>query len=214
MIDPARLLASATRIYGDMMDTLWGEVEPVPEDKITTLSDNNVIKVGARRLTALYTPGHASHHVVYHDPERRDVFAGDVAAVRIGEVRFIRPPTPPPDIDLELWTQSLQRLRALQPRVLYLTHFGPSTEVKWHLQEAQDHLLEWAHIVERALRSGQDRPEIVDALRLHGDRELLRLTNDASVLEQYELAAPYGMSVDGYLRYFKKRAQKTAAASS
>lgn len=214
MIDPSRLLASAQRIYGDMMDTLWGEVEPVPANKLTTLSDNNSIAIGNRQLTALYTPGHASHHVAYHDPDREEVFTGDVAAVRIGAVRFVRPPTPPPDIDLELWAQSLQRLRELQPRALYLTHFGPSTEVKWHLQEAQDHLFEWAHIVERAVQSGQDRPEIVDTLRLHGDRQLLRLTNDASVLEEYELAAPYGTSVDGYLRYFKKRAQKAAAAST
>jgi glyoxylase-like metal-dependent hydrolase (beta-lactamase superfamily II) len=214
MIDPSKLLASATRIYGDLMGPLWGEVEPVPEDKITVLTDEDAITVGNRRLTALYTPGHASHHVAYHDVDHDLVFTGDVAAARLQGVRYVRPPTPPPDIDLGLWSESLERIRRLHPRTLLLTHFGPSTEVDWHLQEAHDRLYAWAELVNRARRSGQDQPEIVDTLRLQGDDELLRLTNDASVLERYELAAPYGMSVDGYLRYLKKRAQTEAHTSS
>lgn len=212
LVNPAQLLKSATRIYGNMMGQLWGAVEPVPVDRMITLTTDNTIEVGKRRLTAVYTPGHASHHVIFHEPERGGIFTGDVASVRLQGMRFVRPATPPPDIDLELWSQSIDTMRELAPRTLYLTHFGPSTDVAWHLQEANDHLYQWAEIVRRAQESGQDRPAIVDTLRLHGDGELLKLTNDASMVERYELSTPYGMSVDGYLRYFRKRARQSTAA--
>jgi hypothetical protein len=122
-------------------------------------------------------------------------------------IRYVRPPTPPPDIDLELWSQSLRRIRDLHPRLICLTHFGPFTDVEWHLQAAHDALYAWKDIIQRALQSGQDKPAIVDTLRLHADRELLQLTDDASALERYELATGYGMSVDGYLRYLRKQAE-------
>jgi len=213
MIDPSKLIASATRIYGETMGTLWGDVEPVPEENITLLSDNETIRVGNTELTALYTPGHASHHVVYHEASRGAVFAGDVAVVRVQGCPYVRPATPPPDVDLDLWTESLNRLRGLHAQLLYLTHFGPFADVEWHLTEAQDGLYEWAEMVSRAIESGQERLEIVDNLRLYTDRELRQLTDSLTVSEQYELAAPLGMSVDGYLRYFKKRAERTAAVS-
>lgn len=214
MIDPSKLLASATRIYGDMMEPLWGTFDPVPEENITRLSDDNRIAIGSRHINALYTPGHASHHVSFHDADRGIVFAGDVAVVRMQGCEHVRPATPPPDIDLELWTESLERLRGLHAHTLCLTHFGPFGDVDWHLTETRDHLYEWADIVSHALQSGQDRLTIVDTIRLHADRALHRITNDASIFEHYELAAPLGMSVDGYLRYFKKRAEQAAPSPS
>jgi glyoxylase-like metal-dependent hydrolase (beta-lactamase superfamily II) len=207
LADPSRLLASATRIYGDMMGPLWGEVLPVPTDRLVALRDGDTLTVGNRSLRAVYTPGHASHHVVYHDRTSGAVFTGDAAAVRLQGVQFVRPPTPPPDIDLEVWSESIAHIRELRPSVLYLTHFGPSTDVEWHLRETEERLYGWAEVVRRAAESGQDQPEITDNLRLHGDRELLTRTNDASIVEAYDLAAPYGMTVDGYLRYFKKQAR-------
>jgi glyoxylase-like metal-dependent hydrolase (beta-lactamase superfamily II) len=205
LLDPSRLLASATRIYGDMMDTLWGETLPVPPGRVTALEDGDIVSVENHDLRAVYTPGHASHHVVFHEPTRALVFTGDVAAVRLPGFDFVRPPTPPPDIDLEVWRTSIEHVRELQPRTLALTHFGPFSDVERHLDDAERRLLEWAQVIEEALASGQDRVTIVDTVRLHGDAELLRETNDADVLHRYELAAPYGMSVDGYLRSFRKR---------
>ncbi|MDQ2741797.1 MAG: MBL fold metallo-hydrolase, partial [Chloroflexota bacterium] len=154
----------------------------------------------------LYTPGHASHHVVFHDAQRGGVFTGDVAAVRLQGFDFVRPPTPPPDIRLEQWSASIERVRQLAPDEILLTHFGRFTDVGPHLESAERRLYEWGKVVERAMVSGQDGPEITDNLRLHGDRELLAETNDASVVERYELATPYGMTVDGFLRYIKRRA--------
>jgi glyoxylase-like metal-dependent hydrolase (beta-lactamase superfamily II) len=210
MLNPEKLIASATRIYGDMMGPLWGEVEPVPEERITSLTDGDVVTVGRKQLAVLYTPGHASHHVVFHDQERDTVFTGDAAAVRMPGMRYVRPPTPPPDIDLDAWDRTLDRLRALRPRSINLTHFGPFTDVDRHLDEARRRLHAWGEIVRSAADAGQDKPEIVDRLALLGDRELGEETTEAETLRQYELATPYGMTVDGYLRYWRKRAAAQA----
>jgi glyoxylase-like metal-dependent hydrolase (beta-lactamase superfamily II) len=213
MIDPSRLLASATRIYGDAMDALWGAFEPVPGDRIVVLTDDNEISIGDVHLRSLYTPGHASHHVVFHDSGRRRVFAGDVAAVRMQGFEYIRPPTPPPDIDLERWTASIDRITALQPDALCIAHFGQFHDAGNHLRQAGERLHQWAEVVEQAANSGQDRTEIVDTLRLLADDELLGLTSDAHVFRQYELACPLGMSVDGLLRFFSKRAARSSAST-
>lgn len=205
MINPEKLLASATRIYGDMMGLLWGEFLPVPKENVHVITDEETITVGNRALTEYYTPGHASHHVVYHDPERSHIFTGDVAAVRLQGYSYVRPPTPPPDLDLEAWGESIERIRHLQPTALNLTHFGPFTDIDRHLQEASSRLLAWADVVRHAVEIGQDRPAIVDNLTLRGDAEILQESRDAGAIQGYELATPYGMTVDGYLRYLRKR---------
>ena len=205
LIDPTRLLSSATRIYGALMDPLWGPVDPVPQDRLTALSDGDTVTIGRREITALYTPGHASHHVAFHDPAHRSVFAGDVAAVRLQGIQHIRPPTPPPDVDLELWSQSLDRLRGLDAAVLYLTHFGPSTSVGWHLDEARKRLYAWAEFVEQRLQRGEESSQIAEAIRDQDNAELRQITDDPAILERYELGAFVGMSVDGLIRYLTKR---------
>lgn len=204
MVEPEKLIGSATRIYGDMMGPLWGDFEAVPEDRITPVTDGDVITVGSKQLAVLHTPGHATHHVAFLDQERGMVFSGDVAAVRMPGMQYVRPPTPPPDLDLEAWDRSLDRLRDLRPQSLNLTHFGPFADASHHLDEAQRRLHTWAEMVRDAVDAGQDRPAIVDLLALQGDRELAEESGEAQTLRQYELATPYGMSVDGYLRYWRK----------
>lgn len=219
MVDPLKLWESASRIYGDMMVPLWGKIEPIPGEKVVSMGDDFAVTVGNRTLRAIYTPGHASHHVAYHDAGRDLVFTGDVAAVRLQGIGYVRPPTPPPDIDLAAWDRSLDRLRNLHPRRLLLTHFGPFDDVAHHLDETSRRLHAWADLVRRAQESGQGRPEIVDTLMLRGNGELMAATDRAEALQAYELATPYGMTVDGYLRYFRTQSRreseggKTAPAS-
>jgi glyoxylase-like metal-dependent hydrolase (beta-lactamase superfamily II) len=188
-----------------MMETLWGPIEPVPADRITALTDGDAVTVGTTQLRAIYTPGHASHHVVYLDAERREVFTGDAAAVRLPGHAYIRPPTPPPDIDLKVWSQSLERIRELGPEALYLTHFGRFTDVDRHLRIARERLYAWTDVVRRAVEAGTSREQIIEELRAYGDAEILQDTPDPSAVERYELATPYYMSVDGLLRYFSNR---------
>lgn len=227
LVDPSKLLASATRIYGDDMDRLWGAFEPVPAERVVPLADGDTIRFGrGRELIALHTPGHASHHVALHDPAHGDVYTGDVGGVRLAGAPYVRPPTPPPDIDLDAWRASIARLRALGARRLLLTHFGAVTDVEWHLDELLARLFDWTGWIEARLDlQGDDVPAIVSALEARGAREVwrvlhggaisaldpaLRGTDDEETIARrlvtgYELATPSHMTVGGIARWLRVR---------
>jgi glyoxylase-like metal-dependent hydrolase (beta-lactamase superfamily II) len=137
LIDPRKLLASATRLYGDDMERLWGEILPVAAERIRVLRGGEELDC----FGVAYTPGHASHHVSYlHRPSGR-AFTGDVTGVRIGDGPVLAP-TPPPDIDLGAWRRSLAQIEAWQPRSLALTHFGSHDDVASHLATLRRRLQE------------------------------------------------------------------------
>jgi glyoxylase-like metal-dependent hydrolase (beta-lactamase superfamily II) len=205
MIDPSKLLASATRIYRDRMDVLWGAFEPCPADRVVTLDDAVEVACGRRTLVALHTPGHASHHIAFHDAERATVFTGDVGGVRLDGASYVRPPTPPPDIDVEAWHASVERIRGVRPRALDLTHFGRFADPSRHLDELLRHLDEWVEWIARRQREGADTATLVRELKDASDTELLRESGDPALAEAYELATPSGMTVDGLVRYLKKK---------
>ena len=205
MIDPSRLIASATRIYGDRMDKLWGAFEPCPADRVVSLADGDELVCGGRTLVALYTPGHASHHIAFHDAEHGTVFTGDVGGVRLGGSAYVRPPTPPPDIDVEAWHASVERIRRVRPRALDLTHFGRFDDPARHLDELLRRLDAWTSWVDHSVREGATASRMVAALRQESDAEIVRQTGDPMLAAAYELATPSGMTVDGLVRYLKKR---------
>lgn len=140
LIDPAKLLASAERLYGDQMERLWGEIVPVPETNVRALAGGEQV-LGMR---VAYTPGHASHHVCYLHEESGTAFVGDVAAVRIPPSDLIVPPTPPPDIDIETWLDSIGIVESWRPERLALTHFGGVEEPLEHLDKVRQRLREEA----------------------------------------------------------------------
>ncbi len=205
MIDPSKLIASATRIYGDRMDALWGAFEPCPADRVTTLDDGAELVCGERCLVALHTPGHASHHIAFHDSDRRTVFTGDVGGVRLQGASYVRPPTPPPDIDVEAWHVSVDRLRALRPRALDLTHFDRFTDPSAHLDELLRRLDAWVVWIADAARNGATRDSMLADLQRTSAAEVMADGGDAALADAYELATPSAMTVDGLLRYVKKR---------
>jgi glyoxylase-like metal-dependent hydrolase (beta-lactamase superfamily II) len=133
MVDPSRLVKSAARLYGAEMERLWGEMIPVPESNVRVLAGGETVRAGGRTLDVAYTPGHASHHVSYFEPETRTALVGDTCGVRIGTWPIVLPPTPPPDIDLAAWERSLAVIAAWQPEALFLTHFGPFAQASDHL---------------------------------------------------------------------------------
>jgi glyoxylase-like metal-dependent hydrolase (beta-lactamase superfamily II) len=202
MIDPAKLIASAARLYGEAMDPLWGEFAPVPRQSITVLTGGEQIDAGGRRLEVAYTPGHAAHHVSYFNADSGVVFAGDVAGVKTTPTAFVLPPTPPPDIDLELWEGSLATLEAWRPETLFLTHFGPSAPTSRHLVELRDHLDLAARLVQQSLARDED-----DAARegwfVEQVRRQLRVMPDADA-QGVELAARFDLSWRGLARYYRK----------
>jgi glyoxylase-like metal-dependent hydrolase (beta-lactamase superfamily II) len=193
LIDPSKLLVSARRLYGEDMDRLWGEVVPVPERNIRALSGGE--RVIDAQFEVAYTPGHASHHVSY----LRDstAFVGDVGGVRIAADALTIPPTPPPDIDLEAWHESIERIGAWQPDRLAVTHFGVYEDVGAQLEELSGRLDEWAA---RVLEQDQDsfisgiQAEIAEraAPEIHG---------------AYTQAAPPEQLYQGLERYWRKRTE-------
>ncbi|HXT36092.1 MAG TPA: MBL fold metallo-hydrolase [Chloroflexota bacterium] len=205
LIDPSRLVASATRIYGSLMDRLWGEILPVPSDRLIRLADRQRLRVAGRTLEVLYTPGHAKHHAAFRDLGTGTIFAGDVAGSRLEGCTYVRPLTPPPDLDLEEWDRSLDLLASFQPPALYLTHFGRHEGVAEHLDELRSHLRQWESLVLAALRAGQDRSAIAALLQRSGDEELLTRHADAETIARYESTSAYTMNVAGYERYLRRR---------
>ena len=133
IIDPSRLLASAERLYGDQLEYLWGKIQPVPEANVTVLTGGETV----RGMRVAYTPGHASHHVCYLHEETGTAFVGDVAACRLPGTDLVIPPTPPPDIDVEVWEDSIGIVESWAPEKLALTHWGPVDDPAPHLAEAQ-----------------------------------------------------------------------------
>ena len=206
MVDPSKLIRSATRIYGADMDRLWGAFAPVPAERIVTLADGDAIPVGRRRVVAYHTPGHAVHHVALHDPDTGDVYTGDVAGVRLGAMRYVRPPTPPPDIDLDAWQRSVHVLRACAPRRLLLTHFGPFADASWHLDDLLCRLHHWAGWIEGRLETAADAGDaLVADLEARAAAEVRRAGGDAHVVAGYELATPAHMTVTGIARWVANR---------
>jgi glyoxylase-like metal-dependent hydrolase (beta-lactamase superfamily II) len=193
LIDPSKLLASASRLYGDAMDELWGEVAPVPADRVHTLVGGETVE-GFR---VAYTPGHASHHVCYLHEDTGDAYVGDMAGVRIPPFEHTLAPTPPPDIDAESWLDSLHKVASWNPQTLCLTHFGQVTDVADQLHRIRTALAAQA---DSARLDGEER----FIARL--ETELAAAADEEAVLA-YEQAAPPDQLYKGLERYWRKRAE-------
>lgn len=201
LADPVKLLASAKRIYKDQMETLWGEVRPIKKDKIHEIGDGGRIKIGNIDIRAVETLGHASHHHSYLVDDV--LFTGDVAGVRI-ENGPVLPPTPPPDLNVELWQESIRKILSLKPQVLYLTHFSKSEDVEEHMNELEDRLLfvtEWAG---EKLKQGKSEQEMATEMEEMFKAILVNAGADKELIEDYELADPFWMNVPGLVRYWNK----------
>lgn len=204
IVDPSRLLESAGRIYKGMMDRLWGDTVPAPKDRVRALEDGAKIEIGDHTFTALDTPGHAGHHMtwVYQDT----AFTGDVGGVRLQGERFLSLPAPPPEFDLEKWQQSLKRLRGVKPARLCPTHFGCFEDVEEHLDRLEEIMLGSTELVQSLMKRGHDRDRILtEYTRFNRERARQDGVLD-QVWEAYEKANPLFMSVDGLMRYWRKRA--------
>ena len=159
LVDPSRLVASAARVYGDMLDGVYGRLDPTPAERIVALGDGDEIPVdgGGRTLTAVHSPGHARHHLALHDSETGVLFAGDAAGVRLPDVGVLRPATPPPEFDLDLAVRSLRLFASRRPSQLALAHFGVlDDDPQDVLADAEDVLRAWAGVAEAAWNRGDD----------------------------------------------------------
>jgi glyoxylase-like metal-dependent hydrolase (beta-lactamase superfamily II) len=206
LVDPSKLLKSASRLYGEEnMDELWGEVRPASEDRLVKLEGGEEIETAGGLLSTHYTPGHAYHHLAFYEPQSGFLFAGDVAGVRLPGQSYVKPPTPPPEVDIEAWKGSIESIRKLEPRVLCPTHFGSYEDVERHLGELEQRLEDWLLLVEERMDKGHSQEDIAEELEAKGDAEMLREGADPEDSERYELAANYEMLVAGLMRYVSRQ---------
>lgn len=203
LVDPSRLLTSAARLYGDDLPRLFGETVPIPADRVRTLKDSEPVLLGSRHLVALDTPGHARHHHAYLDESTRDVFTGDVAGVALPGSQYVRAPTPPPELDIPAWEQSVAKLRAHHPQRLLLTHFGPHTWVDDLFNQLKERLHEGAAAVRDALTAGLDGPAITAKMRALAMAEIERRDGPGAGA-RYEVIMPIRQSVLGLIRYVER----------
>jgi glyoxylase-like metal-dependent hydrolase (beta-lactamase superfamily II) len=204
LADPTKLLRSAERIYGDQMKPLWGDVLPVPERNLRVLEGGETIAVAGRELDVEYTPGHASHHVVYFDRSDGTAYVGDVAGVRIPPSDFVRPPTPPPDIDVEAWERAIDVVLWRKPSRLALTHFGAVDDPQLHLEQTRASLRGQADLVRELLEEHGDTAEAVEAFVAEINRRT-REGSDPETAAVFEVGAPVDQMWLGLRRYWQKR---------
>ena len=197
LIDPSKLLASAERLYGDQMECLWGEIVPVPEAHVRPLAGGEDV-LGMR---VAYTPGHASHHVCYLHEDTGTAFVGDVAAVRIPPSNLIVPPTPPPDIDIETWLDSIATVESWRPERLALTHFGQVDDPLEHLRVVRSRLREEADLAREFSEQDYERHH----------RALVAESVSPETAEELIQCVPPQYQWRGLNRYWKKRAEREAA---
>ena len=204
LIDPRRLLASATRLYGGDMERLWGDFLPVPADRVRSVTGGETIAAGGRELRVAHTPGHASHHVSYFDPSGRVAFVGDTAGIRRAGSVYVVPPTPPPDIDLEAWRASADRILAWDPDTLFLTHFGPFHGARTHFQQLFERLAGWSRTVRGLLADSSLDDQTRERVFVDEALQDLRRTVGDQEAEQYGRAGRLDYSWQGLARYWTK----------
>jgi glyoxylase-like metal-dependent hydrolase (beta-lactamase superfamily II) len=202
LIDPTKLIDSATRIYGDEMERLWGQFAPIAEESVMVLNDMDVVRVGRFEVRTIATPGHASHHNVYQWEDT--VFGGDVAGVRLGGGPPV-PPFVPPELNIESWQESIRKIRALNAKKLYLPHFGPiEGSVSAHLDSLDERIHRWAIWFRDRMRAGDGERYLISAFAEYVADELRKEGATADEVLDYEYADPSFMAVGAAIRYWQK----------
>lgn len=209
LVDPTKLWASASRIYGAEMERLWGGIDPLPESNVRVVADGDSIDLGGRVVRAVETPGHAYHHHAYLDEAEGIVFTGDALGVRLPEVGVVRPATPPPEFHLDKAIASIERIRGLGAATAWLTHFGPqdagssSIGLSELCDQSTAALRRWAGWVRDARATTDDLDDATAIVRKHAAEDMETRLEPAAI-ERMELTTSYRMNVSGYMRYFDK----------
>ena len=205
VIDPSKVINSANQLWGvDGVARLWGKTVPVPQANLHVLGEHDRITAGGHLFDVRYTPGHASHHVSYFDEQSGIVWAGDTAGLRFTSQVFTLPPTPPPDVDLEAWRESIAKLRAWKPETVFITHFGAYGGVSEHLDHLERSLADVAAMAKRAIDSDASDEAKYEQFRadvLAYARPALTETETAAL----ERVGPLEFNWRGLVRYWRKR---------
>jgi glyoxylase-like metal-dependent hydrolase (beta-lactamase superfamily II) len=211
LLDPSRLVDSASRVYGPLLDSLYGRMTAVPEDRLVAAGDGYQVDVGnGRSLVLVDSPGHAKHHHAVLDEQTGTLLVGDAVGVLLPDLGVLRPATPPPDFDLDLAVQSLQRFAELRPTRMVLTHYGPVADAQDTLAAAEEMLHGWVDVAESVIENAADAgiDDVADALA-----EAFALdpeTLPEGVREKAEILNGVHSNAAGIVRYLRQRAPAPA----
>ncbi len=212
LTDPAVLVASAARIFGDDMDRLWGRIQPVPERSVRILVDADIVRLGRLEIRATETPGHASYHHVY--AWENNLFGGDVAGVRIGSGPPI-PPFVPPELQIESWLESIEKMRAINAEEIYLPHFGRVADsISSHFDALERRVRGWSAWFRDSIRAGSDEAQLIPAFAEYEKADLRSGGASEKDAADYELADPSFMAVGAALRYWRKHHPEEVVTAS
>lgn len=205
LADPSRLMASARMVWGDRLDTLFGELSPTEAERIVALGDTGAIDLGnGRTLNSHYSPGHAKHHVGLVDSATGDLYVGDAAGVYLPETGDLRPATPPPDFDLQTALDSIALFEALGPQRLLFSHYGPVGAVKETLERSAEELRVWVDLTKQAHSEGMDLDHAVAMVRDRTKDRYQAMKGDEEVAEQFELLSGAPSNVAGILHWLDR----------
>ena len=202
LIDPARLVNSAGRIYGEKMESLWGEVRGIAQERVVALEDSQPVSVAGRVISALHTPGHASHHLAFWDAAAGRAFTGDVGGIHIPGTDYVCPPTPPPDLDPAGWRESISRLERLGASQLCLTHFGTVDDPAAHLAALRDELDVFLGMGEEMVERGDDQDAMTAQIHARMNEQIGDVPPEK--LDRLEWATPSYMAAMGLTRWVTK----------
>lgn len=213
LVDPERLISSARRVYGADFDALMKGAEPLPETNLMAIMDGDEFELHGRTFTVLHTPGHSGSHVSYL-LDGKDLFTGDSAGIRFPETRFVKPATAPPEINLDLWLQSIARMEAAAPERLFLTHFGEFSDPAWHFRELRRQNALWARTVLEGMRNGADDDELVRLVTGLSERQMEEAGLSEKDRERCRISSDHVMTAAGLKRWWTKHHPERLAASA
>jgi glyoxylase-like metal-dependent hydrolase (beta-lactamase superfamily II) len=206
LVDPSKLVASATRVYGDRMERLWGEFAPVPQGRVRVVADGDVLMFGDAAFDVAETGGHASHHLCFRDRRSGIVFAGDTGGIRLGPSPYVLPPTPPPDIDVPAWYASVAKIRAWAPAGIFITHYGIHRDAGVHLDALEQELEVWVRLA-GALLKGEGEESTRVSQFVAGVRARIEAAATPSEAARYREWIPLEDCWAGLARHLRRSAR-------
>lgn len=202
LVDPSRLMASARRVYGDVMDEVFGVLQPTPQERVRAVGDSARIDLGnGRSLLTRYSPGHAKHHIALFDESTGDLYVGDAAGIYVPEADVVRPATPPPDFDLDTALASLDLFRAMRPSRLLFSHYGPVAGVDEILDRSAEELCLWVELVREARTDGLDLDHAVEMVRERTAERYAAIRSDPELEEKFERLNSFASNIVGMNRW-------------
>lgn len=208
LADPEKLVKSMIRVFGEeAAGKMYGDVVSVPQDQLHPLKDQEIIDLGKKQLKVFHTPGHAGHHLSLYDEYNKNLFVGEALGIYFPDVDIYFPSTPPPEFDLAMAVDSIERLEKLEIEKVFFTHFGPAKDTALALQKSKDMLIDWGKIIYKAMEENDDVSVILGRFTEEAMKCIDFFKNDPEKYKKYKDIVNYRSNITcgpGYIRYYKK----------